>query len=104
MLGRVGGRLEGSSEGRVLGHRAALDCVAMVVHEVAQLGIVEDLPRPCVLLRDVRRVLQPPKMEQDRLEELIIDGGETEMLDVLFKLTFGDCVLPSGSVEILDGQ
>ena len=74
MLGGVGGGLEGSAEGRVLGHRTALDCVTMVVHEIAQLGIVEHLSRPRVLLRDVCRVFQPPEVKQDRLEKLIVDG------------------------------
>lgn len=74
MLGGVGGRLEGSPEGRVLGDRATLDCVAMVVHKVAELRIVEDLPRPCVFFRDIGRVLQPPEVKQYRLEELIING------------------------------
>lgn len=75
MLGRVSGRLEGSAEGGVLGDGSALHGVTMVVHQVAQLGVVEDLPRACVFFSDVGRVFQPPEVKQNGLEELVIDGG-----------------------------
>ena len=53
MLREVGSRLVGGPERRVLGYASALDHIAMVVEEVAVLGILKDLPRACVFLADV---------------------------------------------------
>ena len=53
MLGEVGGGLARRSKGRVLGNRASLHCVSVVVHQVALLRWIKHLSRSSVFLSNV---------------------------------------------------
>ena len=104
MLGKVCSRLHWSSKGSILRHWTSLNCISMVVHQVSFFWRVKHLSWTSVLLSNIHWILQSPEVIKHGFKKLIVDDGQTKMLDIFFEFSLCYGVLSCSTVQFLDGQ